>query len=136
MVKNFNVESEKPPFTYRRNPLVHNAFQIFQWKDEKGDYEPVGDYTLIDTDEAPELTEKTVMNLISSLNGRTDRILDLRNLTSERLLFNIVDTDDTEESDFITIMLRTHDGMGVSKENAVLKIEKGVFDVSDISTNS
>jgi len=132
MEQNFNIESEKPPFTYKRNPLTQNAFQIFQWKEDKGDYEPVGDYTLIDLDEDPELTEKTVMNIVSSLNGRTERILDLKNLTSERLLFNIVDNKDTEESDHVTIMLRTHDGMGVSKENAVLKIEKGVFDgISD-----
>ena len=130
MVQNFNTESEKPPFTYKRNPLTQHAFQIFQWKEDKGDYEPVGDYTLIDLDEDPELTEKTVMNIVSSLNGRTDRVLDLKNLTSERLLFNILtNEDDTEESDFVTIMLRTHDGMGVSKENAVLKIEKGVFHV-------
>lgn len=128
MVQNFNIESEKPPFIYKRNPLVKHDFQIFQWKEEKSDYEPVGDYTLIDTEEDPELTEKTVMNIVTSLNGRADRILDLKNLTSERLLYNIVDNKDAEESNLVTIMLRTHDGMGVSKENAVLKIEKGVFD--------
>lgn len=130
MVKDFNIESEKPPFSYKRNPLVENAFQIFQWKEEKGDYEPVGEYTLIDLDEDPEVTEKTVMNIVSMLNGRTDRVLDLTNLTSDRLLFNILtNKDDTEESEYVKIMLRTHDGMGVSKENAVLKIEKGVFHV-------
>ncbi len=128
MVQNFNIESEKPPFIYKRNPLVENAFQIFQWKEDKSDYEPVGDYTLLDTEEDPELTEKTVMNIVTSLNGRTERIIDLKNLTSERLLYNIVDNKDAEESNLVTIMLRTHDGMGVSKENAVLKIEKGVFD--------
>lgn len=127
---NFNIESEKPPFSYKRNPLTENAFQIFQWKEEKGDYEPVGDYTLIDLDEDPELTEKTVMNIVTMLNGRSDRVLDLKNLTSDRLLFNILtNEDDAEESTHVTIMLRTHDGMGVSKENAVLKIEKGVFHV-------
>ncbi len=128
MVQNFNIESEKPPFIYKRNPLVKHAFQIFQWKEDKADYEPVGDYTLIDTEEEPELTEKTVMNIVTSLNGRAERVLDLKNLTSERLLYNIVDNEDAEESNLVTIMLRTHDGMGVSKENAVLKIEKGVFD--------
>ena len=68
------------------------------------------------------------MNIVTSLNGRAERVLDLKNLTSERLLYNIVDNEDAEESNLVTIMLRTHDGMGVSKENAVLKIEKGVFD--------
>ena len=135
MEQNFNIESEKPPFTYKRNPLTDHAFQIFQWKEEKGDYEPVGDYTLIDMDEDPELSEKTVMNLVTLLNGRSERVIDLKNLTSERLLFNILtNEEDTEESDHVTIMLRTHDNQGVSKENAVLKIEKGVFDVRDNST--
>lgn len=130
MEQNFNIESEKPPFTYRRNPLIKHAFQIFQWKEEKGDYEPVGDYTLIDLKEDPEVTEKTVMNIVTMLNGRSERVIDLKSLTSERLLFNILtNEDDAEESDFVTIMLRTHDGMGVSKENAVLKIERGVFHV-------
>jgi hypothetical protein len=61
MVKNFNIESEKPQFIYKRNPLVKHAFQIFMFKDEKGDYEPVGDYTLLDMSEALDLTEKKVM---------------------------------------------------------------------------
>lgn len=129
MVQNFNTESEKPPFTYRRNPLIDHAFQIFQWKEDKGDYEPVGDYTLIDTSEDPELTEKTVINIISALNGRKDKILDLQNLTSGRIFFNIVNEKDLDESDHITIMLRTQKETGVSEENAVLKIEKGVIDV-------
>ena len=91
MVQNFNIESEKPPFIYRRNPLTEKDFQIFQWKDDKRDYEPVGDYTVIDTDQDPEFIEKMVMNIVSSMNGRTERLLDLRNLTSERILYNIVD---------------------------------------------
>lgn len=135
MVQNFNSESEKPSFTYKRNPLIENAFQIFQWKEDKGDYEPVGDYTLIDTSEAPELTEKTVMNLVASLNGRKDRILNLQNLTSGRIFFNIVNENELDESDHIIIMLRTQNN-GVSNENAVLKIEKGVFDVREESHSS
>lgn len=127
MVMNFNTESEKAPFTYRRNPLVENAFQIFQWKDDKGDYEPVGEYTLLDMAEDPELTEKTVMNIISGLNGRRDKLLNLQKMTSDRLLFQIVNKETLDADEHITIMFRTHDGKGVSKENAVLKIEKGVI---------
>lgn len=123
----FNDESGKPRFMYKRNPLVKHAFQIFELKSGKQDYEPVGDYTLIDLAENLEVTEKTVINLVTLLNGRTN-LINLTNLTSDRLLFNIVDNKDTEESNFVTIMLRTHDNKGVSKENAVLKIEKGVFD--------
>lgn len=121
----FNDKSEKPRFIYKRNPLVENAFQVFEFKDDKANYEPVGDYTLIDTSEDPELTEKNVMNLVTLLNGKTD-LINLSNLTSNRLLYNIV--DDTEESEKVTIMLRSRSEKGVSKENAVLKIEKGVFD--------
>ncbi|MCB1562904.1 MAG: hypothetical protein KDJ75_04950 [Alphaproteobacteria bacterium] len=105
--------------------MVENAFQIFEFKDDKENYEPVGDYTLIDTSEDPELTEKNVMNLVSRLNGRKE-LINVSNLTSGQLLYNIV--DDTEESEKVTIMLRSHDKKGVSKENAVIKIEKGVFD--------
>ena len=128
----FNIESEKPPFTYKRNPVNERDFQIFQWKEDKNDYEPVGDYTLIDTSEAPELTEKTVMNFVSSLNGRKDRILNLQNLTSGRIFFTIVNEKELDESDHIIIMLRTQEN-GVSEENAVIKIEKGVFDVREES---
>lgn len=121
----FNEESEKPEFMYKRNPLVENSYQIFRYKEDKGDYEPVGDYTQIDLGQDTDITEKNVMNLITSLNGKTS-LIDLTNLTSGRLLYNIV--DDTEESEMVTIMLRVLEKEGVSKENAVLKIEKGVFD--------
>ncbi len=123
--ESFKDKGEKTRFIYKRNPLVEHAFQIFEFKEDKGDYEPVGDYTLIDLDEDLDITEKNVMNLITLLNGKTN-LIDLSNLTSDRLLYNIV--GNTEEGEFVTVMLRSHDGEAVSKENAVLKIEKGVFD--------
>ncbi len=125
MALGFNEESEKPQFIYKRNPLVEHSYQLFEFKEEKSEYEPVGEYLLLDTDEDPDLTEKNVINLITLLNGRT-KLIDLSNLTSDRLLYSIVDNED--DNKIITIMLRSHDGTGVSKENAVLKIEKGVFD--------
>jgi len=127
MALEFNEESEKPRFIYKRNPLVEHAFQIFEFKEEKNEYEPVGEYTQIDTTQEPDITEKNVMNLITLLNGKT-KLIDLTNLTSGRLLYTII--DDTQESEVTTIMLRVLDGEGVSKENAVFKIEKGVFDDS------
>jgi len=122
--RDFSEESEKPRFMYKRNPLVEHAWQIFIFRDEKEDYEPVGDYTLIDVEEPLEITEKKLMNLMRLMNGR-ERLIELGNLTGTRLLYNIV--PDTSE-DKKKIIFRTYDGHGVSKENAVLIIEKGVFE--------
>ena len=73
------------------------------------------------------MTEKHLMNLITLLNGKTN-LVNLTHLTNTRLLYNIIPT--APDSDHIKIILRSHDGMGVSKENAVLTIEKGVFNES------
>lgn len=124
MVKNFNIESEKPQFIYKRNPLVKHAFQIFMFKEDKGDYEPVGDYTLLDMSEALDLTEKKVINIITLLNGR-DNTMDLRNLTQSGFLFNMVPK--VSEDDPTKIILRSKDASGTSVENAVMILEKGVF---------
>ena len=121
----FNDKGEKPRFMYKRNPLVAHAFQIFEFKDEKKSYEPVGEYTRIDSSEDIEITEKKVINLIAIMNGKRD-LLELGNLTKSRLLYTMVpsgsETDKEEK-----IIFRAYDGKGVSKENAVLTIEKGVF---------
>jgi len=130
MVQNFNQESTKPQFIYKRNPLVEHAFQIFMFKEDKGDYEPVGEYTLLDLDESLELTEKKVMNVISILNGR-DSLMDLGNLTQTRVLFTIVQKK--SEEDPTKIIFRDHDGSGPSEENAVLVLEKGVLHESQIA---
>jgi hypothetical protein len=124
MVKNFNIESEKPQFIYKRNPLVKHAFQIFMFKEGKQDYEPVGEYTLLDMTEAIELTEKKVINIITLLNGR-DNTMDLRNLTQSGFLFNMVPK--VSEDDPTKIILRSKDASGTSVENAVMILEKGVF---------
>ena len=128
----FNEESTKPKFIYKRNPLVAHAFQVFMFKDLKNDYEPVGEYTLLDMDEDLELTEKKVMNIISILNGKKD-LMDLGNLTKKRILFNIVEKK--SEADPTKIIFRDHDGSGPSVENAVLVLEKGVLHDSKIKTD-
>lgn len=130
MVQNFNNESTKPQFTYKQNPLVEHAFQVFMFKEDKGDYEPVGEYTLLDLDEDLALTEKKVINIISILNGK-DNLMDLGNLTQTQVLFTIV-TKKSEE-DPTKIIFRNHDGSGPSEENAVLVLEKGVLHESSIS---
>lgn len=121
----FNEESEKPEFIYRNNPLVERSFQICQFKEDKGDYEPVGDYTVLDLEEEQELSEKRIMNLMVALNDKK-RSIDLSSLTNTRILFNIIPRkpEDTHQK----VIFRTHDGAGVSKENAILVIEKDVYD--------
>lgn len=130
MVKGFNVESEKPVFIYKPNPKVEGAYEILGFYQDVQDYEPVGEYVPVNDAQPLELTEKAVGNLIALLNNRKEKMLNLENLTSGRLLFNIVDNNknnNSDDNDHITIMFRTHDGQGVSEENAVFKIEKGVF---------
>lgn len=120
----FNEESEKPEFIYKKNPLVPHSYQIFQFKDEKRNYEPVGTYTLLDLEEDEELTEKRVMNLIAVMNERK-RTIDLKTLTNTRILFTMIQMkpEDTDQK----VIFRSYDGSGVSKENAILVIEKGVL---------
>jgi hypothetical protein len=120
----FNEEGEKPRFIYKKNPLIEHSFQIFEYFEHKGNYEPIGDYTLIDTNEDLEITDKKVSNLITIMNGRK-RLIDFTNLTNERVLFNIIPRD--EDSTQQKVVFRTYNGEGVSKENAILTIEKGVF---------
>lgn len=109
---------------HKKNPLVPHAYQIFEFKPVKNDYEPVGEYIVLETSEESELTEKKLGNLVRLLNGKQD-LADLGNLTKTRILFNIVPR--TSENDPTKIIFRTYDGAGVSKENAVFTIEKGVL---------
>jgi hypothetical protein len=126
MALKFNDKSEKPQFIYKRNPLVERAFHIFQFKDEKKEYEPVGEYTVLDPREVSDLTEKKMINLVALLNGKKD-LVNLGNLTKTRLLYNIVPK--TPGSDDKTkVIFRTYDTEGVSVENAVLVLERGVID--------
>jgi hypothetical protein len=125
----FNDKGEKPAFIYKRNPLVPHSFQIFGLILGKETYEPIGDYTLLDLSEAIEVTEKKVINLVALLNGKRD-LVSLGNLTKTRLLYTIV--QGTPESKNEKIIFRTYDGDGVSIENAVLNIEKGVFNETPI----
>jgi hypothetical protein len=128
--ESFNDKGEKPKFIYKRNPLIEHAFQIFMFKTDKHDYEPVGEYTLLDMSEDRDLTEKKVINIISILNGRKN-LIDLGKLTNCKVLFTILPKK--AEEDPTKIMYRNHDGNGISEENALLVLEKGVLDDSAIS---
>jgi hypothetical protein len=125
-LKNFNEESEKPKFIYRPNQLVPHSWHILYYEEDKKAYEPVGEYTLIETDEPIEITEKKLFNVVAILNHKDYRLLDFNKLTNQRVLFTMVPK--TPESNVTKVVLRTYDGNGVSKENAVITFEKGVFD--------
>jgi len=126
MSLDFNLESQKPQYISRPNTLVRHSWQIFEYKEDKETYEPVGDYTVIDTAEAVDITEKKLINLMAIMNGRKP-LIDFTNLTQERILFTIVNSSNEDETSE-KIIFRTYDGTGVSKENAVLTIDKGVFE--------
>jgi hypothetical protein len=128
--ESFNDKGEKARFIYKPNPLTRHAYQIFEFKNDKNSYEPVGEYTVIDFSEEVEITEKKVINLIMLMNGKRD-LLELGNLTQSRLLYTMVPSGSEAQED--KIIFRTFDGKGVSKENAVLTIEKGVFHESGSS---
>lgn len=123
--ESFKESGEKPRFIYKRNPLVEYAYQIFEFFEEKSNYEPIGEYTVIDKDEPSDITEKKLFNLLAIMNNKKD-LVDFKNLTNSRVLFNIIPKDPDSEQQ--KIIFRTHDGKGVSVENAVLTLEKGVFD--------
>lgn len=123
-MKNFNIQSDKPRFAHRANPLVPHAWQILEYKGNSQGYEPVGEYILIETTEPADITEKKLTNLMTLMNGKKN-LIDFKNLTDKRVLFTLVSSD--PESKQEKVILRTYDGSGVSKENAVLTIEKGVF---------
>ncbi len=124
-LKTFNDESEKPKVIFRPNQLVPHSWYFLFFRDESKAYEPIGDYTLIDTSEPIEITEKKLMNITALMNEKKGRLINFNNLTDKRLLFTMV--PDTPESNVRKVVLRTYDGKGVSKENAVITFNKGVF---------
>ena len=122
--ESFQESGEKSGFIYKPNPLVPRSYQIFRYMEEKSDYEPVGEYTVVDTSEEIDITEKKMANLVSILNGR-ERLIQLGEMTKTRLMFQVVPGDDEDINQ--KVIFRTYDGDGISKENAVLVIEKGVI---------
>lgn len=120
----FNNKGEKQRFIYKQNPLSEHAYQIFEFKEDKKNYEPVGEYIVLDLDEDKEVTRLKMNNLVDLLNGRED-LQDLGDLTNVRLLFNVVPRQ--EENDLTKVIFRSFDGSGTSVENAVFMMEKGII---------
>ncbi len=115
---------ERTRFISKPNPLVERGYQVFEYNIEKSDYEHVGDYVLIDKSEKRSITEKKVINLMTLLNGKED-LIDLADLTKKRVLFTLV--PEAEESLETRIIFKDYDGKGISKDNAIFTIRKGVF---------
>jgi len=115
---------ERTRFVSKPNPMVERDYQIFEYNLEKGCYNHVGDYVLINKDEPRDITEKKVMNLMSVLNKKDD-FIDLSNLTKARVLYTIV--PETQSSDQTKMIFKDYEGSGVSKENAIFTIRKGVL---------
>lgn len=113
----------KQGFTYRPNPVLSGSFLICK-KEENGDVQPVGDYTLLDRSEDLSLTEKKVMNLVTLLNGGND-LMSLGEQTKSRLLFHRKPR--AEDATRTEVIFYAYTGAGISKENAILTIE-GEFD--------
>lgn len=131
MDMDFNESGEKPRFiTKKREGQGANGSRVYDismfkpYKGGQGEYDQIGTYEVVDESEAAAITEKKLLNLIKLLSGKKS-LDDLSNLTDTRLLFTIVNKK--EESDPSVINFRTYDGNGVSTENAVLILEKGVL---------
>ena len=127
MGTNFNeqtAEPERPRFLSKPTPMVERAYQIFEFNEKENDYLHVGDYVLINKEEEREITEKKIENLITLLNGSKD-LIDLSNLTKTRVLYTIV--PEAQAGGQTKVILKDYDGAGVSKDNAVFTIRKGVF---------
>ncbi len=116
---------ERTRFIHKPNPLVERDYQIFEYNFEKGDYEHAGDYVLVNKKESREITEKKLMNLMSLINGK-DELIDISNLTETRVLYTLV--PEAQSGGQTKIIFKDYDGSGVSKENAVFTLRKGVFD--------
>ncbi len=119
--QDFNTESRAPIYGYERSPVNERAFLIVKAGEALDAPKPVGDYTVLDKEEDIALSEKKVMNLISLLNGRK-RLMDLGHETKSRILYQIV--SEPSEQDDTKVMFYKLEEKGVSKENALFRLEQ------------
>ncbi|MFP4098873.1 MAG: hypothetical protein ACLFU1_08855 [Alphaproteobacteria bacterium] len=115
---------ERTRFVYKANPRVERDYHIFEYDHKIGGYKHVGDYILINKDEKRNITEKKLENIMSILNKK-DELIDISNLTKTRVLYTIV--PEAQAGDQTKIIFKDYDGSGVSKDNAIFTIRKGVF---------
>lgn len=122
MSMNFNSNSEKTRFIFKPNPVDAKSFDIFENRRGYDDYTPAGSYVAL-AEEARELTEKRLVNLVGLLNGKGITV-DLSAQSSEQMLFQVLDKK--LDSDPTKIIFRTRDPDGVSVENAIVTLRRGV----------
>lgn len=115
---------ERTRFVAKPNPMTERDYQIFEYNPSKSEYELAGDYVLVNKREKRTVTEKKVKNLMCTLNKKGE-IIDISNLTKTRLLYTIV--PEAQASDQTKIIFKDYDGSGVSKDNAIFTIKKGVL---------
>lgn len=118
----FNEITAKPRFIFKPNPLDPNGYDIFQRSERE--YEPVGSYIVLDREEPRDLTSKKLANLVGLMNGRKNTI-DLSDDVDTRTLYHVKRKDKT--TDPTHVVFRTYDGSGVSTENAIFRVEGGIF---------
>lgn len=124
-LKDFNDESSHPEFIHKPDPHDPHAYEILHFKEGLGTYELSGSYRKVDEAEEAEVTDKRIFNLMAVLNDKK-RQFDFKSLTNSRTLYTLVPIK-PEDTD-VKVIFRTYDGNGVSKENAILSLDKGVFD--------
>lgn len=123
MSMNFNTNSEKTRFIFKPSPIDPKSFDILENRRGYDDYAPAGSYIVL-ADEERDLTEKRLVNLVGLLNGRGNTV-DLTNEVAEQMLFQVVEKK--QDSDPTKIIFRTRDGEGVSVENAIVTLRRGVL---------
>jgi hypothetical protein len=121
--KDFNLEARTPRYGYAPSPVHPRAFQILKYADSSHENpRPVGDYTVLDSKEDLQLSEKKVMNLVSLLNGRKN-LMQLGHETGTRVLYHTVSAcDDDGKSRVLFYQLGKE---GISVENALFRMEAG-----------
>ncbi len=117
----FNQEAKLSSYIYAKSPVHGRGFLILKQQASGQEPVPVGDYTVLDKEEEPVLTEKKLMNLVSLLNGRK-HLMELGHETGIRILYHIVKEKDEEGR--IHVLFYKLGQEGVSVENALLRIER------------
>lgn len=116
----FNESTELPRYSYTRSPVNERAFLIMLQEDVHDTAEPVGDYTVLDREEDLTVSEKKVMNLISLLNEKPGKLIQVDEADG-RTHFQVISNPEVTEE--LKVMFYTQKGEGVSKENALFRVK-------------
>lgn len=118
------IENEGKLFAFRRNTSDRFCFDLL-WLDTENEYQHVGEYQVIDVNEASEITLLKVENVVHLLSGDSHLLRDIGHLTGTRIEFEIQEKEDPTIDPTI-IVFTSFDG-NVATKNAVLTLAKGVL---------